>query len=97
VEALLATPVCPHTVGFRPLIVGAGESVGVRLVGSTPTARLTVDGQVSRILRPGEEARIQRAKARVDLITLEKDSFYRVLREKLAWAESPRDTRPRVR
>jgi NAD+ kinase len=97
VEALLATPVCPHTVGFRPLVVGSGESVGVRVLAGGPTARLTVDGQVSRVLRSGEEARIQRARARVDLITLERDSFYRVLREKLAWAESPRDWRPRVR
>jgi len=97
VEALLATPVCPHSVGFRPLVVGSGESVGVRVAPGGPTVRITVDGQVSRILRPGEEARVQRAKARVDLITLEKDSFYRVLREKLAWAESPRDTHPRVR
>jgi NAD+ kinase len=97
VEALLATPVCPHTVGFRPLIVGAGETVGVRVLSPGPAARLTVDGQVSRLLRPGEEARIRRARTRVDLITLEKDSFYRVLREKLAWAESPRATRPRER
>ena len=97
VEALLATPVCPHSVAFRPLAVGAGESIGVRVAPGGPTARVTVDGQVSRLLRPGEEARVQRARARVDLITLEKDSFYRVLREKLAWAESPRDTHPRVR
>ncbi|HEY7728747.1 MAG TPA: NAD(+)/NADH kinase [Candidatus Eisenbacteria bacterium] len=97
VEALLATPVCPHTVGFRPLVVGAGEVVSVRVAGRAPTARLTVDGQVSRILRPGEEARIRRAQTRVDLITLERDSFYRVLREKLAWAESPRHTNSRKR
>lgn len=96
VEALLATPVCPHSVAFRPLVVGAGESIGVRVPSGGPTVRLTVDGQVSRILHPGEEARVQRAKARVDLITLERDSFYRVLREKLAWAETPRDTHPRV-
>jgi NAD+ kinase len=97
IEALLATPVCPHTVGFRPLIVGAGESVGVRITAPGAAARLTVDGQVSRLLRQGEEARVRRAQARVDLITLERDSFYRVLREKLAWAESPRDLRPWAR
>ena len=97
VEALLATPVCPHTVGFRPLIVGADEAIGVRLARPGPRARVTVDGQVSRLLAYGDEVRIQRARARVELITLERDSFYRVLREKLAWAESPRSARPRGR
>ena len=96
VEALLATPICPHTVGFRPLVVGADETVGVRLVPGGPGARVTVDGQVSRLVGPEDEIRIQRARAHVELITLERDSFYRVLREKLAWAQSPKGAHRRV-
>jgi NAD+ kinase len=90
VQALLATPICPHTVGFRPLLVGADETICVRFTPGRPGARVTVDGQVSRMLGGGDEVRIQRARAHVELITLERDSFYRVLREKLAWAQSPK-------
>jgi NAD+ kinase len=95
IEALIAAPVCPHTLGFRPLLIGADETLGVRLNGRTPRGRLTLDGQVSRLFGPGDEVRIQRARDRVELITLERDSFYRVLREKLAWAEAPRGAHPK--
>ncbi len=96
VEALVATPVCPHTLGFRPLIVGADETLGVRLHGANPRGRLTLDGQVSRLLGPGDEVRLQRARDRVELIALDRDSFYRVLRDKLVWAEAPRSAHPRA-
>ena len=95
VEALVATPVCPHTLGFRPLIVGADETLGLRLLGERTRGRLTLDGQVSRLLEPGDEVRLQRARDRVELIALDRDSFYRVLRDKLVWAEAPRSAHPR--
>ncbi len=95
VEALVATPVCPHTLGFRPLIVGADETLGVRLHGERTRGRLTLDGQVTRLLEPGDEVRLQRARDRVELIALDRDSFYRVLRDKLVWAEAPRSAHPR--
>jgi NAD+ kinase len=95
VEGLLATPICPHALAFRPLLIGADESVRIRLRGVGVRSRITLDGQVSRLVGPGDEVLIRRARAAVDLITLERESFYDVLRQKLAWAESPRGTNPR--
>ncbi|HEU4724968.1 MAG TPA: NAD(+)/NADH kinase, partial [Candidatus Eisenbacteria bacterium] len=95
IEALIATPISPHTLTFRPLLVGAKETVRIVLRQGHPRATLTLDGQVTRLLKPGEEVEIRRAKRHVSLITLRPGSFYDVLRRKFAWAEPPRSARPR--
>jgi NAD+ kinase len=86
VEALLATPICPHSLAFRPLLVGAGEKLRVRIGANVNKARLTIDGQISRLLAAGDDVEIRRAKTRVSMLSLRRESFYEVLREKLAWA-----------
>ncbi|HYJ33745.1 MAG TPA: NAD(+)/NADH kinase [Candidatus Binatia bacterium] len=94
VEALLATPISPHTVTWRPLLVGADETIAVRLRPGHPRASLTMDGQVARTVTPDDEILIRRARRRATLIVLEPESFYDVLRTKLAWATSPRGRVP---
>jgi len=93
IEALLATPICPHSLAFRPLLVGADEKLRVRVGRNVNRARLTVDGQISRPLAAGDDLVIRRAKARVSMLSLKRESFYEVLREKLAWAGPPTRTR----
>ncbi|MEK7315808.1 MAG: NAD(+)/NADH kinase [Candidatus Eisenbacteria bacterium] len=95
IEALIATPISPHTLTFRPLLVGASEVVRIVLRHGHPRATLTLDGQVTHLLKPGDEIEIRRAKRHVSLITLRPGSFYEVLRRKFAWAEPPRSARPR--
>jgi NAD+ kinase len=95
VEALIATPISPHTLTFRPLLVGADETIRIALRGGHPRAMLTLDGQVTRLVKPGEEIEIRRARRRVSLVALRPGSFYDVLRTKFAWAQPPRSARPR--
>ncbi|HSQ59079.1 MAG TPA: NAD(+)/NADH kinase [Acidobacteriota bacterium] len=95
IEALVATPISPHTLTFRPLLVGADETIRLSLRAGHPRAMLTIDGQVTRLVKPGEEIEIRRARRHVSLITLRHGSFYDVLRTKFAWAEPPRSARPR--
>jgi NAD+ kinase len=93
-EGLLATPICPHTVTWRPLLLGADETIRLRLRPGHPRASLTIDGQVARKLTPDDEITIRRARRRASLIVMERDSFYETLRTKLAWATSPRGRVP---
>ena len=93
IEGLLATPICPHSLAFRPLLVGARERIRVRVGPNVNRARITIDGQVSRPLQAGDEVEIRRAKARVSMISLRRESFYEVLREKLSWAGPSTRTR----
>ncbi len=93
IEALVATPISPHTLAFRPLLVGADESVRLRIRSDHAPAAVTVDGQLSRSLRPSDVVTMRRAATHVDLLVLERGSFYDVLRAKFAWAELPRARR----
>jgi NAD+ kinase len=93
IEALLATPICPHSLAFRPLLVGADEKFRVRVGATVNRARLTIDGQISRQLSAGDDVEIRRARARVSILSLKRESFYQVLREKLAWAGPQTRTR----
>jgi NAD+ kinase len=93
IEALVTTPISPHTLAFRPLLVGADESVHARVRAGHAPAALTVDGQRSRRLTPTDVVTIRRAKSQVHLLVLERGSFYGVLRAKFGWAELPRARR----
>jgi NAD+ kinase len=94
VEALLATPISPHTVTWRPLVIGADETITLSLRSGHPRASLTIDGQIARPVTPDDEITIRRSKRETALIILEPASFYDVLRTKLAWATSPRGRVP---
>jgi NAD kinase len=66
--------------------VGADESVRVKVRAGHAAAALTMDGQITRRLKPTDEVTIRRAKTQVQLLVLERGSFYAVLRAKLGWA-----------
>ena len=55
VEAFVLTPVCPHTLGSRPLVLPPGAVVHVRLLGAFDHAILLFDGQDSVSLETGDE------------------------------------------
>ena len=93
IEALIATPISPHTLAWRPLLVGARETLSLRLRAGHPRANLTLDGQVTRAVSPDDEIIVRRGPRSVSLIVFERDSFYDVLRTKLAWASEPRAVR----
>ena len=78
VEALIVTPICPHTVGARTLVTRPDERIRIRLT-STDEAMLTLDGQVGESLRPGDEIHVSRAGKPARLVTLEGRTFYRLL------------------
>ncbi len=87
VEALVITPICPHSLSQRPIIVPGGSAVTVRLAEgqSATNVRVTLDGQTGFPLEPGAEVRIRRASHAVRLVRPPGRSFFAVLRDKLGW------------
>lgn len=84
-EAMVLTPICPHTLTNRPVVVRADARVSVRNVSSNPVM-LTVDGQWSYELAPGD--RIEVRKAAKPLRTFRpRNDFFAILRQKLSWGE----------
>jgi NAD+ kinase len=84
-DALLVTPISPHALTNRPLVVPPESSVLVTLLGGAEEAYATLDGQVGFPLATGETLRARRADHRVMLARPGGRSFYEVLREKMGW------------
>ena len=84
-DALVVTPICPHTVTNRPLVVPADATVSVSLRSAAGDAFATLDGQVGFPLRAGETLRIRKAPYRARLVRPLRRGFYAVLREKMGW------------
>lgn len=84
-EALIATPICPHAFSFRPLLFPANETIEVRYRSIGTDVHLAVDGQVMLDLGAEHSIRVRRARRSIYFVLVENRSFYEVLRTKLRW------------
>jgi NAD+ kinase len=92
-EAIIASPIAPHSLTSRPLIFSVGEVITLEIESGIDSATLTIDGQVSAPLEFGDRVLIRKADFSVRLVRFEENSFYQVLRSKLHWGVLPhRDT-----
>lgn len=87
VDAMVATPICPHLLTLRPIVVRGDAVLGVRVVGIPNLALLTVDGQRAVELQLYDEIRCHRSPYRVNLVRLKEGGFFEALRTKLSWGE----------
>ncbi len=92
VDALVLTPIAPHTLTNRPVVLPA--SVDLEIVVSGEPARspreetyVTFDGQVGDMLGPGDGVAIHRAPYALRLLKPATHTYFQVLRQKLRWAE----------
>lgn len=85
IRAIVVTPVCPHTLSARPVMVHEDHVVEIRLAGPAPGARLTVDGHEHHELQQDDRLRVARAAENTRLVRLQERSFYARLREKFEW------------
>lgn len=88
VEAIILTPICPHTLTDRPLVVGDSRNVEMRMRGSAESVYLTLDGQKGLLMESEDRVMIARAKERLKLIQPNRKSYYEILRSKLKWGEA---------
>lgn len=86
VECILVTPICPHTLALRPLIVPATTVISVEVLSPSEELVLTVDGQDGEGLQPGERLVVRRGEAVVPLVRFAGQSFFDTLRRKLHWS-----------
>jgi NAD+ kinase len=87
VDALVVTPICPHLLTLRPIVVRGDASLTVRIEGVANQAQLTVDGQQAVALQFGDEVRCRRSHHTVNLVRLSESGFFEALRSKLSWGE----------
>ena len=87
-DVLTITPICPHTLSNRSVIVRLDSKVGVRVISPKPEVFLTADGQVQIPLFMGNVVSIARSERTVRLVRLPGSSFFTTLRQKLNWSGS---------
>jgi NAD+ kinase len=86
-QAFVITPICPHMLTNRPLVVPESARMEIHFIAGDDVAHLTLDGQTGLDLKSGDRIRIGKSAARVLLIRPPKKTYFEVLRNKLRWAE----------
>lgn len=87
VTALCITPICPHMLTYRPVLVPDDMIIHIISRVSRETAFLTIDGQIGEPLEENDCVSCRRSERSVQLIRPPRMMFFDVLREKLSWGE----------
>jgi NAD+ kinase len=90
VDALCVTPICPHTLAFRPFVVSAESIITIRVQRANEGTTLVIDGQVLFPLRAGERVQIRRHPRPLVLVQNPDLSYWKMLQRKMHWAARPR-------
>ncbi len=90
VEAFCITPICPHSLSFRPVVVSSRSTVVIRAKRVNEGTTLFCDGQASTRLCAGDTVLIRRSKHDVLLLENPDAREWRSLAEKLNWGVGPR-------
>jgi NAD+ kinase len=85
-DAVVLTPIAPHTLSNRPIVLPGAQRIDVTLR-VEQEVMLTMDGQVGVPLREHDTVEVGKARARIRLMRFEQRDFFSVLRTKLKWGE----------
>ena len=85
IDALAITPICPHTLSIRPLVVQCSENIEIKTDNNADLIYITADGQDNYNLQKNETILVKKSNKTANLVLLNsnKNNFYGVLREKL--------------
>ncbi len=88
-DCLLVTPILPHTLAVRPLVVPGAETIAVTVLDRSGRLFLTVDGQEGASFGSHDRVSVRIGEAKARLVRLPEHSFFATLRQKLNWAVRP--------
>jgi len=91
-EAMVITPVCPHSLSFRSIVINANSKVEVVGVRVNEGTTISIDGQLSCKLSSDEVVRVERAKSDFLIVNNPVRTQWDTLARKLSWAEKPKYT-----
>jgi NAD+ kinase len=84
-KAFCITPICPHALTNRPLVVPSTVTIQVTLQSDSPDVYCTLDGQVGLPLKAGDRLRVRRSPSGLRLVVPYPRNYFDVLRRKLRW------------
>jgi len=86
VDVFVVTPICPHTLSNRPLILPAGSELVLRAKAGSQNLFFTADGQSGTSVMAGESVCVRRFPGKLKLIVSKKSDYFQILSRKLKWA-----------
>jgi NAD+ kinase len=89
-EAMVVTPMCPHSLSFRPIVINADSTVEVFGIRVNEGTTVSIDGQVSSKLSSDDVVRIERHKGDFLVVNNPLRTQWDTLATKLSWAEKPK-------
>ncbi len=84
VKAIAMSPICAHTLAIRPYIIPINEIITIEVLQSSAQPQITLDGQKTIILTPGEKIFFKNSHKKIKIIKTVK-SFSEILKDKLGW------------
>ncbi len=90
-DVMILTPICPHTLTIRPLVLPADRELKIRVVSQPHEVLFSYDGQIFEIAEYPFEVRIIRSGFSVNMIQLPGHSYFDTLRTKLMWGKDYRE------
>jgi NAD+ kinase len=84
-EAAILTPICPHALSARPMLVPPEYTVTVEVGYKNPSVILSIDGQERRLLKPNDKVTFYKADRHARIVMPEDVSFFKILRRKMRW------------
>ena len=87
VEAMVVTPIAPHMLTNRPLVIPSNSQVEVVAASPGELAYVTADGQEGEELDTGSRVRLRMSDRTVQLVTSPNRDYFQILRSKLHWGE----------
>jgi NAD+ kinase len=94
-EVICLTPICPHSLNLRPLVIPDSNEIALTVYSPTGQVSLVADGQSESILSNGGTVHFKKSEARVKLIKPLDSSYFDLLRKKLLWAANAIDCTPK--
>ena len=89
VAAMIVTPICPYTLAFRPIVLGADHRVSLKLIKGNAGTTIVLDGQVSKPMAEGATLTVRGYSKRVKLVDNPRSPYWNTLAEKMHWAAPP--------
>jgi len=87
-KVIIITPLAPHNLNTRPIVVGGEECLSLEMIDEGRTGTLLIDGHTSEVLLPFEKISVRYCEKTLRLIIPKHRNYYSVLREKLKWGDN---------
>jgi NAD+ kinase len=92
-QAIVISPISPHTLTYRPLVDSADTRLELTLTEPSESTCIVVDGRILGRVLPGDRVRVERADQTFQMLSVDGQNDYRTLRDKLGWGGSVPITR----